>query len=49
MAHHIMKSIVKANAVFMEKCIALNTFIRKSERELNASSWEKEHGEWGTL
>lgn len=38
-----MKSIVKANAVFMEKCIALNTFIRKQERELSTSNWEKEN------
>lgn len=27
-----MKSTVKANAVFTEKCIALNTFIRKQEK-----------------
>ena len=38
-----MKSIVKASAVFMEKCIPLNTFIRKQERELSASNWEKEN------
>ena len=38
-----MKQILKANTVFFEKYIALNTFITNLEKELNPSSWEKEN------
>lgn len=38
-----MKPTVKANAVFIETLIALNTFIRKQERKSKSSSWGKEN------
>lgn len=34
-------------SLYRKDCIALNTFVRKQERESKPSSWEKENQEEG--